>query len=237
MPVNRVSRRAALGGVLVAACLLAGCGGGGPPPSFAPLGWDYLPPLKLNVGAIDIDDSWTPRAAGRERGNLAPVAPVAALRQMAEDRLIAGGTSGRAVFVIDDASITQSRDIYVGSFVVHLDISSADGGNSGYAQARVARSRSIKDDSPDRVRAELYDMVKQMMTDMNVEFEYQVRHGLRDYLQTTSPSAPGPGPVERQDLAPPGGVPETRAAPSVSAVPPLASPVPLPSPGLGQLRL
>ena len=240
MTANRVSRRAALTafaraglapGLLGLPALLAGCGGPTQPTSFAPMGWDYLPRLKLNVAVIDIDDSWTPRAAGRERGFLAPTSPVDALRRMAEDRLLAAGTSGKAVFVIDDASIEQRGDSYVGTFAVHLDVSTSEGTRSGYAEARVTRTRSIRDDSPQGVRAELYDMVRQMMADMNVEFEYQVRQTLRDYLQTTAPVAPAPGPVEQQNLAPP-GLPSQPAplAPPEAAAPPPRAPVLAPPP-------
>ena len=127
MTDTRVARRAALTALAFSAlfipALLTACGGSPPPPlRFAPLSWDYLAPLKLNVAAIDIDDSWTPRAGAREKGFLAPTPPVSALRKMAEDRLIPGGTSGRAVFVIDDASIVQTHENYLGSFAVHLDV-------------------------------------------------------------------------------------------------------------------
>jgi len=232
MTANRVSRRAALTVLAVSAAglpaLLTACGDSEGPVSFDPLGWDYLPKLKLNVAAIDIDDSWTPHAGAREKGFLAPTPPVDALRKMAEDRLIAGGTSGRAVFVIDDASIVQSRDTYQGSFAVHLDVSTSDGTRSGYAEARVARTRSISDDGAGQVRADLYAMVRQMMTDMNVEFEYQVNRSLHDYLQTTAPAAPPPGPVEQQDLTSPANPnPAQEAAPPV---PPLPSAVPFSSP-------
>ena len=233
MTDTRVARRAALTALLFSAlfipALLTACGAPPPPPlRFAPLGWDYLAPLKLNVAAIDIDDSWTPRAGAREKGFLAPTPPVSALRKMAEDRLIPGGTSGRAVFVIDDASIVQTRENYLGSFAVHLDVTTSDGTRSGYAEARVTRTRTINDDSPNGVRAELYDMVKQMMSDMNIEFEYQIHRSLRDYLQTTEPAAPPPGPVEKLELAPPPAIPE--GAPLSPDTPPADLPPPVAPP-------
>ena len=207
MTTNLVSRRAALTVlswcVPCASALLAACGGETAPTGFAPLNWAYLPPLKLNVDRIDVDDSWTPRAGVREKGFLAPIQPMEALRKMAEDRLIPGGTSGQGVFVIDDASIRQSGEYFEGSFAVHLDIITSDGIRGGFAEARVSRRRMINDDSPNGLRAGLYDLVRQMMADMNVEFEYQVRRSLRDYLQTTAPAAPEAGPVEQQELAPP----------------------------------
>ncbi|MDR3660500.1 MAG: hypothetical protein P4L86_08885, partial [Mycobacterium sp.] len=204
MTANRVSRRAALTALpLCLPAVLTACGGTPVPTSFAPLSWDYLPRLRLNVASIDIDDSWTPDPGSRDQGFLAPTPPVAALRQMAQDRLVAAGTSGRATFVIDDASVVQSRDKYAGTFAAHLDISTSDGTRSGYTEARVLRTRNIDDDSPAGKRAELYGLIKQMMSDMNVEVEYQIRRSLHDYRLTGAPAAPGPGPVQQQDLAPP----------------------------------
>jgi hypothetical protein len=46
----------------------------------------------------------------------------------------------------------------------------------------------------------LYDMTKAMMSDMNIEFEYQLRHNLKDYL--TTPAAPD-APVEQAPLEQP----------------------------------
>ncbi len=71
-------------------------------------------------------------------------------------------------------------------------------------------------------------MVKQMMSDMNIEFEYQLHRSLRDYLQTTEPAAPAPGPVEKLELAPPSTVPE--AAPLSPDTPPPDLPPPVTPP-------
>ena len=221
MTANLVSRRAALTVLALPALLTACAGKAKAPTSFAPLSWDYLPRLKLNVAVVDVDDSWTPRAGAREKGFLAPTPPVDALRKMADDRLIAGGSSGRAVFVIDDASIVQSRENYEGSFAVHLDVSTSDGTHSGYAEAKVTRQRTIVNDTPDWARAELYDMVKQMMNDMNVEFELQVRSKLHEYLQVSTPAVPAPGPVDQQELTEP--APTTILVPSP---PPTVPPAP-----------
>ena len=43
-----------------------------------------------------------------------------------------------------------------------------------------------------------YDLTKQMLDDMNVELEFQIRRSLKDYLQTTG-TAPTPAPVQKQD--------------------------------------
>ena len=96
-------RRAAL----LLPLVLAACGGDDLPPraDFPALHYEYLTPLRLNVGA-----PWmlpgAPPPGPLDGVNPAP--PGQALRRMALDRIGAGGSTGRAVFVIDQASITQA---------------------------------------------------------------------------------------------------------------------------------
>jgi hypothetical protein len=196
------------------------------------LHYDYLPRLTLQVSSVEIDDSWAPRTDVREMGHLAPTPPVEALRHMAQDRLGAGGPPGRAVFTIDDASIVQVRDKYEGRFVVHLDVMSSDGTRSGYAEARVSRSQTIERDTPNAQRAELAEMVDKMMSDMNVEFEFQVRRSLRSFLMGNGPVEPLPKPIQTEQLAPPSDVGVPPSAPAAPEPPPLPGTQPLsPPPG------
>jgi hypothetical protein len=216
-------RRALLLPLLLAACVTEL-----PPQNFPPLSYDYLTKLKLNVATIDIDDSWTPAAdSGLHVESMSPVEPLEALLHMARDRLITGGNAGQARFVVDDASIVRTPDGYHGRFAVHLDLTNADGVNNGHTEAQVAAVRALGDDtSPEAARVALYEMVKRMMDEMNVEFEYQIRHSLGDSLQTTSPGVPPPPPVELQNLGPP--APPGAAAPPASSAP-LTPPAPPPS--------
>ena len=181
--------------------LLAACGGrSSAPKTYEPLTYDYLTPLKLNVASRDIEQRYLgPRGNSDDVSNLAPTPPVVALRNMAQDRIQALGPSGRAVFVINDASIIKSRQAYTGTLSVRLEIYNAAGARAGYAEARVSRRRPNQDDDE---RQTLYDMTKQMMADMNVEFEYQVKHALKEWL-ITGPPATTTGPIQTQDLAAP----------------------------------
>lgn len=225
-PRARLARRA----VLVLPLALGACFGGPPPPPtvFPPLTYDYLTKLRLNVGSIDIDDSWNPPFGPAQLGPYAPVPPAAALRQMAQDRLVPTGTAGHAVFKIEDASIVQNGNRLYASFAVQLTVGTTDGTRSGYAEARVVHNATLTDDDPQALRATLYNLTRATMDDMNVEFEYQVRRSLRDYLQASgvSGTAPPPPPVQTQELPPPGAAP-TAPVPSSLAPPPL---VPGPAP-------
>jgi hypothetical protein len=183
---------------------LAGCGATDDPPmNYSAPSYDYLTKIRLNVASVDIDDSAAPNPDPRDVTRFAPIKPVDALRQMAQDRLIAQGATGRAVFVIDRASIIQNRDRYEGRMTAHLDISTSDGTRSGYAEATVQRTSAITKDGPNATRAALNNLVTQMMSDMNVEFEFQVRRSLRSYLATTSPTDPAPTAIQTASLTAP----------------------------------
>jgi len=182
----------------------AACYESAPPPAvvYAPPDYAYLKPLRLNVATIDIENSWAP--GPDEISSLSPLRPLDALRRMAQDRLIPGGNTGRAVFKIEDAAIARVGDSLQGHLAVRLDVQAANGARSGFAEASVARTSFVPaGEGP--LRQELYSLTRQMMADMNVEFEYQVRHALHDWLEETSPPASAvPAPVERQPLPTPG---------------------------------
>ena len=194
-----IARRSAL----LLPLLLAACGGDDDAlRTFAPPSYSYLTPIRLNVANIEIDDR-SPPATGNSVEGLSPLRPSDALKQMANDRLIAAGSAGRAVFVIDQASLRRVNGGIEGLMVVHLDVFAGSGGErAGFAEARVARRRTSTDTN-ESSRAVLYDFTMQMMNDMNVEFEFQIRRSLRDWLQATAGRAPPPPAVEQQDLSSP----------------------------------
>ena len=187
-----LSRRAAL--ALASALAAAACVGEAPRrTSFAPLRFDFLLKLQLDVAAIEEAPPPPPGPLDADD----PVPPTDALFQMARDRLVAGGARGKAVFVIDQAEISGNARDLQGVFAVHLDIVAPDGSRAAFAEARVSRQLNGTDD----LRGALYDLTQQMMQDMNVEFEFQVRRSLRSVLQEET-AAPRPPPVEEQPLSP-----------------------------------
>lgn len=204
MTANTWPRRHLLAASLLLPLGLASCGNGDEPAvSYQPAKYDYLTKLRLNVASIEVNDSLPPSNDARDVTRFAPEPPIEALRQMAQDRLVAAGSSGRAVLVIDAASIVRIRDRYEGRLVVHLDVTTSDGTSSGFVEARVARTSTFENDGPNATRTALDTLVTQMMADMNVEFEFQVRRSLRDYLVTGTPTAPTPKPIQTEDLSPP----------------------------------
>jgi hypothetical protein len=185
--------------------------------------------IRLNVASIEVEDR-SPPASGDSLEALDPVRPADALKQMAIDRLSADGSAGRAVFVIDQAQLRRVRGGVEGAMTVRLDVFAGAGDQrAGYAEARVSRRRTSTD-GDENLRTVLYNFTMQMMNDMNVEFEYQIRRSLRDWVQTTSGSAPPPPPVQAQPLPGPG---QAASSPAPSAPPPEPPPFSPLSPGAG----
>ena len=176
---------------------LAACGGE-PAESFPPLRFNDLPPIQLNVSSIDIEQRFFPSGMDPDVSKKAPVPPIEALKAMANDRLQAFGTANKAVFAILDGSLTRENDVVTGSFAVSLTILDDNGGQLGFAEARV-QSRHVGHFHD--IRPVLYDMTKTMMNDMNIEFEYQIRHNLKAWL--TDGAAPDM-PVQQAPLDQPG---------------------------------
>jgi ribosomal protein S12 len=197
MPSRALTRRSSL----LLPFLLAACGGH-KERLYQPLHYGYLMPLRLNVAAIQVEQRFVPSGVTPDVSQLDPAPPIQALRSMAEDRLQAFGSSGQAVFVIQDASLVRQHDSIIGSMAVELDIYPSPNVRAAYAQARVSRTYSGDlDDLP----SVLYDITKNMMDTMNVEFEYQLRHSLGGWLLPEgAPQAPvQQQPLMQQSLPPP----------------------------------
>ncbi len=184
--------------VLLAVLSLAACSSPSKPRNFEPLTYDYLTPIRLNVASVEVDNRFVP-ASRDEVSSQAPVPPSAALRQMANDRLKAFGTSGKAVLVIKDASLVRNGNEILGHMAVELDVYTSENQRAAFATAEVSQRRSgeITD-----LRGTLYDLTKTMMDRMNVELEFQARRSLRDWLLPDTPAAV-PQAVQQQDLAAP----------------------------------
>lgn len=188
--------------ILLLPLVVAGCSGSEPPEVYVPPSYAYLTPLRLNVATIQIDDRTSPVPTNAIE-EAAPLRPADALRAMGRDRLFAAGSAGRAVLVLDRASLVRLSDGVEGRLAVHLDIYAGGDDRVAFAAAQVTR-RQTGDGAEGRSPPALYRLVSQMMDDMNVEFEFQVRRSLKEYLQLPEGTSPPPPPVQTQDLPPPG---------------------------------
>ena len=188
----RLTRRAAL----FLPLLLVSCGDDDEPApvlrhDYPPLRYGYLPPINLNVERIEMAEGFVPPSGDEEIIGTSPVDPAETLFAMARDRLKTVAQSGTATFRIVTTSITRHHDTLNGVLAVRVDVHDADGANSGYAEARVTATHSGPIPDP---RSAVYDMLKSMMDDMNVELEYQLRNKLRAWV--VDPPEPQPTPVD-----------------------------------------
>ena len=159
---------------------------------FPPLRYNFLPPIRLNVATITVEQRFYPSGVAPDVTALDPVHPVEALLTMANDRLQALGAGGQAVFAITNASLTRDDDIINCALAVELEIFPTPGVRAGFARAMASRQHT---GPVDDLRGTLYDVTKAAMDAMNVEFEYQVRRNLASWLLSATPS-----PVQQQPL-------------------------------------
>jgi hypothetical protein len=212
--------------VLFLPLLLSACSSSAPPiqTAFRPFDFGYLPVLDLNVATVQIVDQFVPSGVPPDVTNAAPISPIEALRLMAQQRLRAAGSAGRAEFDINNAGLVRDGDTVSGTLSVSLNVYTSTNVRAGFAQATV--TRQIVGFGED-LRGALYALTQQLMQAMNIEFEYQVRRSLGDWLLTPG----GPQPVSQAPLTPPPtapGMPAALAPPGVppSNVPPPAVPPP-----------
>lgn len=185
MPFSRLFRSSVATAVLLPA-LLAGCAQNSEPTQFAPLRYDYLGQMNLNVSSLAIVDRTAAHPVEGNIGPESPTPPLQAIRQMAQDRLSARGatdSTNTARFVIDRASILHlPGGTLKGNVGVHLDILAADGHRVASASAQASQSLHPDPSGNVESRANLYAVTRDMMQTLNVEFEYQVHHSLSKWL-------------------------------------------------------
>ena len=197
----RPGRRLLLKAPLLLLAALPGCGGREPPPAPPRIqGYAYLTPLRLNVAELDVLD--TPADARVDPPS--PLLPSAEVARMGRDRIIPSGTSGRARFVVETASLTRSGEAIAVLLRARVEVLDNDR-RLAYAEAEARRGvTGVGGSGTARARA-AETLVIRAMEDLNVEFELQVRRNLRDWLLETTPAAPvapidSPEGIERQDL-------------------------------------
>lgn len=213
---RRLPRRLAL----LLPLVLAACGGDDeetPSPDagadYPPLRYGYLPPIRLNVQRVDMVHGFDLPTGEDEMIGLSPVNPIDTLYAMARDRLQPVAQSGVARFRILTASITRHHDALNGVLAIRIDV--RDGDNTGYVEARVTAHHAGAITSE---RAAVYDLLKSMMSQMNVEMEYQLRNKLKAWVV----NAAAPAPVQTPQPAP--APPQPNPAPPPPAPPPPTPP-------------
>ncbi len=212
---------------------LAGCGGGPPPAPivFKPIDFSYLPPITLRVANVNVQNVYVP---GLDEATLIgedPEAPANAISDLLNRRLIPSGAPGTANVTIEQASLDESGGVLSGTMAVRVEVATPDGRSHGYTEASVTHSQTAPDSnaSEEDVRAALYGITKELVSDLNDRLQYQLQQNLGPWI--VYGGGPGgvpvggaaPGPIIATPLPGPG---TPAAMPAGTAPQPLVVPTP-----------
>ena len=209
---------------------VAGCTSTAPAPTFAPLQYSYLPPILLKVSQVNVTDGYVPTPSQVKMAGLDPAAPDETLLAMLKQRLQPAGQAGTATVTVEAAYVDDVNGTLVGQMTVNLNLASADGLSTGFTEASVSATETAPDSgNPDDMRAALYDLTKRLMTQMNVELQYEIQKNLPNWISWTgtgtfgasqaATGAVGTG-VQVAPLAPPPGAAPASSTTNGQAVQP-----------------
>ncbi len=187
--------------IVAAALLLTACASAPPPTNFPRLTYGHLGAFVLDVSEIEIVNAYRPTLRPPNIEHLMPVAPAAAARHWARDRLKSAGSSGRrAVFTIDNGAVTATplkrksglrgaftvdqSELYDAVLAVRLEIFDLNGRRVGVAQADARRSRSVPENITLDARDKVWFSITESLTDgLNGELERAISQFLGQYLR------------------------------------------------------
>ncbi|MBT3370613.1 MAG: hypothetical protein HOA08_12135 [Rhodospirillaceae bacterium] len=170
---------------LPALCLLlAACESPLPEVSYPELRFNHLPLIELNVARIDIVEKYHSPLQRPHVEHEIPLAPAKAMRNWANDRLRAVGSSGRATFIIVEASVkaaplAKKKGLkaaftldqaarYDARLEARLEVETAAGLGKGFATATAARHRTMPEAVSINARDDaLYNFVEGAAMDFN----------------------------------------------------------------------
>jgi len=192
--MNRVRLVPLFAAVVLAACQTE------PRPQLPQLTFAHLPVYNLDVGNVEFANRYQPPMAPPHVEHLMPVAPAAAAERWARDRLRADGAFGRAVFVVRDARVTETplpktsgfRGFFTkeqtGRYDALIDVELEIRNDRNYRVAGVAaraqRSYTVREDaSPNDRDRIMYELVEQLMKDLNTTLDANIRQTLPKYLR------------------------------------------------------
>jgi hypothetical protein len=161
---------------------------------FAELRFDHKPPIKLDVGKLEVVRAFEPRRAPPDVAYLFPIPPDLAVERWAFDRIKPVGGGNLARVVINQAAVvevplettgglvgwfkTEQSERYDATLEVLVEIRT-DFGRQAYAGATVKRSQTVAEDiSPEDRRRVWHQMTEKMLQDM----DRQLEDGIAKYL-------------------------------------------------------
>jgi hypothetical protein len=196
----------------LAVVFVAGCAGA-PKRELPDIGFAESGPIALAVDRVEIDVETRPPTTPPHVGHrfIQPLSEIAA--RWGSDRLHAAGNGGRvARYVVVEADAVgeeverapglaglfgEERERYDLSVEMRLEILDPSGAMLGYAAARGEFSQAVDADAGEaRLRRIWHHMAGQLMEDMDVEMEGQIRSALPAFLLPEEPAGDDEGPAD-----------------------------------------
>ncbi len=189
--------------VLFAAAALAavaGCQTTPPPQRLPDMTFANLAPYRLDVGQLEVVSEYVQPARPPHVEHVMPVSPEQAARRWAQDRLAPVGRTGAVRFIIKDASVVevplrtdkgftglfkeQQEARFDASLVTTLQVIDERGYPAISIDARANRSRTVPEGTKLVERDRIwYDMVEQMMQDVNSQFDVLIPQYGGNYIR------------------------------------------------------
>ena len=168
--------------------------------NFPEITFSHLPPISLDVGAIEVVRLFEPPLKAPHVEHETPAPPLKAVERWIADRLRATGTGGLAKVTIRDASVvevpikplggirgaftTEQSERYVARIEVEIEAVGGRGLRAGNAVARTERTQTIAEDATLTQRETLwFEMTENLMQDFDRTFEAQIRKHLAAFLR------------------------------------------------------
>lgn len=192
-----IDRRTVLTGL--SAILVAGCTTPSPAPKYPEITFTHVQPFRFDAASLDIVDTFKPAFSNPFVEHLMPISPAASARRWAGDRIALAGESGRVVFTIIDASVTETplkrttgvrgvvtsdqSERYDARLQVKLAVRSGDGRQRGEVMAEANRSRTVAENLSLNERERVwFEMTEVLISELNGELETAIRKFLQPFL-------------------------------------------------------
>jgi len=183
--------------LLTAGSVIAACNTPPGRQEYPDITFQHLQPIRLDVAHVEIVDGYRPDPAN-DIGGQFPEQPIAVAHQWGEDRLLAAGQQGEAVYTITLAKATQTQlkrsqgmsamthkdqsDRYDLAITINLEVNA--GGKSGAVTAQAARSQTVVEDMTLNEReGVLFNLLDATMKDINAQFEKLIPQYLGGFVR------------------------------------------------------
>ncbi len=175
---------------------LSACSSEPPPP--VKVNYEITPRTQLDVLTVSVVDRAPPQLTDSPyKSNAFKPTIAAAIRQWAQDNLVAVGTTGEAIVVIKDASLVsqplphaddwfkrQQASKYVGRAAVEISISAGNAHKQVSAEA--SRYETLPEKPTEREKTNAYaTMLNGLMNDLGVNLKTAIRDHLGEFTVNT----------------------------------------------------